>query len=1159
MKKRLLMIATLILSVAIALGVAACSGNGNKPDPDPTPDPKPTQTIVLSESVVSLERYKDLTLTATTEGEADGGVIWKSSDDTVVSVADGRILALKAGTATVTATYGTASATCEVTVSDTAGKTPTVKLSKSATQIFKDGTYVVEPILSFDGVDYDDATFTFTSSAPEIVSAGSDGTVTGLAYGTAVITVTGNWRGAAAELLTAEIRVKVVPDVSVEILDVEGNKQSVYTIYTVSDVEGTAFGTAVTATAKVLENRAEVSFDVAWNVADGGDEIITVADGVITSKGVAGETTVTASVTVAGEEFESVPVTVRVERPAIEKDLSTDVDLRTGLLGSFNPFGEGEIVAITDVTDPAEEIDLNYNEKDGTIDKTVIDAGERKWRVYNDTYGYEIDVIAASIIVKTPQDLVDMYGVLKKGVFVYEGYVILAEDLDFSGFDYKNAAGTAPWSPRGDKAFGFYVNTPDGYEADWTRVDWKTEQWLSATDGFTGTFDGRGHVIRNLKFDLYGMFPVINAGSTFKNVAFINADVWSSSAVVAAAVKGTVENVYIEATANNTWNNYGRIGGVTMALGETAVLKNVVSAVDFTTTDRKLADDKGGSANHTTIEECGIIAAVYKNGATLDNVYAIGNGTPFSTYPGNVGGDVYDGDLTAAGGFFSDAFQSGIFKFSDNYWDVEGGIPQWKNLLTIDADVKDVVVGALTPITVSDNSNYTRFMIAEVPEKIKNYVSVSETTVTVSEDVDTVMTAGEILTFKVGVRFGDATKAMNTVAIRIIKPGATATLTGTMLKGTGEAAFAADGITEAAGTAVTVISGGAEVNGAVVSATLAVRTNSDSVKYLSVVPETALNAGDTVTIKAGSILKIGETYYLTAGAFTQIKVTNGSGYASGDYCALETLTAAGNWGAKNNVRFAHKDLGLSEGTAGTIISGQVLKNGEAFSFNAIKYGTDHSTRFETDFADYDRVTIKAGLTIQYADKCYRFTDDFTLVYVPTVEGAANASGCCGYGGGNWAEPWDLTGSPAWGSATNIQFYSSAIPSADDASTASDGWTHSTTTNVYSDWVKHGDDATTGSAVLLTRDDTTTGLGRGTDYRIRFTTKGSEHSLYILAWDANPFKMGDIVTIKKGSVISFKVGGVDRFFVITQTLSQKYTGKGIWGGMWEYCDTPETAK
>lgn len=82
------------------------------------PQPKPAVSITLDKETLSLKTGETGTLTATVEpADATDVVVWKSSDEEVAVVEDGVVGALTAGTATITATAGTKSATCKVIVS----------------------------------------------------------------------------------------------------------------------------------------------------------------------------------------------------------------------------------------------------------------------------------------------------------------------------------------------------------------------------------------------------------------------------------------------------------------------------------------------------------------------------------------------------------------------------------------------------------------------------------------------------------------------------------------------------------------------------------------------------------------------------------------------------------------------------------------------------------------------------------------------------------------------------------------------------------------------------------------------------------------------------------------------------------------------------------
>ena len=75
-----------------------------------------TTSVKLNKTTLSLRVGTKETLTATTKGE--GSLTWSTSNSNVVSVSGGVLTAVGEGTATITAKYGTASATCKVTVSN---------------------------------------------------------------------------------------------------------------------------------------------------------------------------------------------------------------------------------------------------------------------------------------------------------------------------------------------------------------------------------------------------------------------------------------------------------------------------------------------------------------------------------------------------------------------------------------------------------------------------------------------------------------------------------------------------------------------------------------------------------------------------------------------------------------------------------------------------------------------------------------------------------------------------------------------------------------------------------------------------------------------------------------------------------------------------------
>lgn len=85
---------------------------GDEPGPD---NPPASVTIRLDKDSLELMEGESATLTATVT-PAGQTVTWSSSDPSVATVEGGVVTAVKAGTATITAKAGEASATCQVTV-----------------------------------------------------------------------------------------------------------------------------------------------------------------------------------------------------------------------------------------------------------------------------------------------------------------------------------------------------------------------------------------------------------------------------------------------------------------------------------------------------------------------------------------------------------------------------------------------------------------------------------------------------------------------------------------------------------------------------------------------------------------------------------------------------------------------------------------------------------------------------------------------------------------------------------------------------------------------------------------------------------------------------------------------------------------------------------
>ena len=168
------------------------------------PDTVSVTGVTLDKDSLTLTEGNTAQLTATVKPDnaTNKNVTWTSSDETVATVTDGLVTALKEGTATITVTTedGSKTATCAVTV--TAATVPVTGVTLSQTQASLYYNRTPNTLTLTATVAPDNATnqaVTWTSSDSTVAAVDQNGVVTALARGTAVITATAaDGRGASA-------------------------------------------------------------------------------------------------------------------------------------------------------------------------------------------------------------------------------------------------------------------------------------------------------------------------------------------------------------------------------------------------------------------------------------------------------------------------------------------------------------------------------------------------------------------------------------------------------------------------------------------------------------------------------------------------------------------------------------------------------------------------------------------------------------------------------------------------------------------------------------------------------------------------------------------------------------------------------------------------
>ena len=176
-----------------------------------TPQPVPVESVSISgdgvkDGKLSLKSGASVQLTATVNpsNATDKTISWTSSNSSVAKVSDGKVTAVKAGTATITATAGGKTASVVVTVADNPVPVSSVSISgdgvSNAKLSLKSGasaqlTATVKP---------DNATdrkVTWTSSDSSVANVMGTGVVTaGSKAGTATVTATAGGKSASVQV-----------------------------------------------------------------------------------------------------------------------------------------------------------------------------------------------------------------------------------------------------------------------------------------------------------------------------------------------------------------------------------------------------------------------------------------------------------------------------------------------------------------------------------------------------------------------------------------------------------------------------------------------------------------------------------------------------------------------------------------------------------------------------------------------------------------------------------------------------------------------------------------------------------------------------------------------------------------------------------------------
>ena len=155
------------------------------------PQTVPVTGVTLDKAELTLEKGSTGTLKATVEPQnaTNNTVTWSSSNPEFVTVANGTVTAVSAGTATITVTTadGNHKATCTVTVIPKTVQVSGIQVQGSASVYVGGSTKLTATVTPTNATNQK---VTWSSNNESVATVGTDGTVTAVSAGTATITVT---------------------------------------------------------------------------------------------------------------------------------------------------------------------------------------------------------------------------------------------------------------------------------------------------------------------------------------------------------------------------------------------------------------------------------------------------------------------------------------------------------------------------------------------------------------------------------------------------------------------------------------------------------------------------------------------------------------------------------------------------------------------------------------------------------------------------------------------------------------------------------------------------------------------------------------------------------------------------------------------------------
>ena len=231
--------------IAFAVIISFFVACGPKEEPLPENVAVTGVTLNLPSLAIGTGLTGSLVATVTPSNATDKTVTWSSSNNSVATVQGGTVTGVAEGTATITATAGGKSATCQVTVTKTVIPVSSIEVDKGNLVVYEGRSEQLSATVKPDNAT--DKTIKWSSSDETVATVDENGVVTGIKDGYATITAES---GGKKDQCAVQVVVVIMESVTIE------------------PAEITAFqGDTVRFTAKVYPEDAKVKF-MHWNYSD---------------------------------------------------------------------------------------------------------------------------------------------------------------------------------------------------------------------------------------------------------------------------------------------------------------------------------------------------------------------------------------------------------------------------------------------------------------------------------------------------------------------------------------------------------------------------------------------------------------------------------------------------------------------------------------------------------------------------------------------------------------------------------------------------------------------------------------------------------------------------------------------------------------------------